>query len=193
MVLSLSVQSETILASGRFESFGFDFVAKSPKDLNSECINFATKLRIAHIDDIYVSFNGNKRLHLHNSEGVWHYPKHFCAQLESTAQSIDMSPPSPSEFKEVQVLIRNGDYKFVGSHEAEIFNDCISQLESSSVSEIDYIRARVVGERWFTLRNNDGWWQGAQKVCTLIDQAVFQQDIRRSPAVVNLNYSKSPL
>ncbi len=187
LMSSISLRAETILASGRFETFAFDFVAKNPSDLKSECINFATKQRIAHIDDIFISFNGNKRIHLHNADGVWHYPRHFCSVLESTAQSIDMTPPSPSEFKEVEAIIRFGDYKFVGSHEAEIFNDCIAQLESSHIYEIDYIRTRVVGERWYTLRNNDSWWRGAQKICTLIDQTVFRKIVSRSPAIVQID------
>jgi len=177
--------AQSIVAIGRFESFSFEFISKDPTDLKNECINFATKQRIAHIDDIYVSFNGNKRLHLHNSEGVWHYPKHFCGELYQTAQTIDMTPPSPSEFKEVEAILRYGDFKFVGSHEAEIFNDCINQLESSQINELDYIRTRVVGSRWITLRNNDGWWRGAQRICTLIDQTLFAKKKNRSPAIIN--------
>ncbi|PIP91872.1 MAG: hypothetical protein COW01_11925 [Bdellovibrionales bacterium CG12_big_fil_rev_8_21_14_0_65_38_15] len=184
LIWSQFALAQSIVATGRFENFSFEFLAKNPIDLQTECINFAVKQRIAHIDDIYVSFNGNKRLHLHNSDGVWHYPKHFCAELFQTAQTIDITPPSPSEFKEVEAIVRYGDFKFVGSHEAEVFNDCINQLESSQINELDYIRARLVGSRWVTLRNNDGWWRGAQRICTLIDQTLFAKKNHRSPSIV---------
>src|SRR5690606_37402852 len=85
-VYSLAVMANDIHAVGRFENFSFDLKAKDVNELQHECMRFALAQRIAHIDDIFVSFNGHKRMHLHNRDGVWHYPKHYCGELVKVAQ-----------------------------------------------------------------------------------------------------------
>lgn len=187
LITAPRLQAQSIHAVGRIESFAFEFNSKSAQELNRDCIAFATEQRIAHIDDIYVSFNGHKRLHLHHFDGVWHYPKHFCAELEKVANSIDLTPPSSNELQELEAIISLKNYRFNGSNEAEIFNNCILQLENHGQRETDYIRVRLLDrpEQWKILRNNDGWWRGAQQVCTLIDQAIFNpRRIGRAPAVL---------
>lgn len=182
VLLTTNVFAEPIHAIGRFEKFNFEFRAKNPLELSRDCVAFAGAQRIAHIDDIYVSFNGHKRIHLHNRDGMWHYPRHFCGELEKIANSIDLTPPAPNEYQQITAIVGIRDYQFSGSHEAELFNDCIEQLESSYMRETDYLHFRLGEGRWRTLRNSDGWWRGAQQICTIIDQALFA---RRAPAIVD--------
>tara|TARA_R110000868_G_scaffold117600_17_gene312675 strand:- start:24355 stop:24936 length:582 start_codon:yes stop_codon:yes gene_type:complete len=183
LVVSNQVSASSIFATGRIESFDFQLESKSIDELSKDCLQFTRDQRIAHVDDIYVSFNGNKRLHLHNSDGMWHYPKHICAEFVKVATIIDLTPPTPSEFKEVEATISYKTFRFSGAHSAEIFNDCISQLENHRQRETDYIRVRFIDQAWKVLRNNDGWWRGAQQVCTLIDQALYQTKVGRAPAL----------
>lgn len=169
----LLAHASAINAIGRMERFQFEFQAKNVAELKQQCLEFATEQRIAHIDDIYISYNGHKRLHLHNRDGVWHYPKHICAEIEKVAQSIDLTPPTSNEFQEVLTHMNSKSFSFTGSHTAEVFNDCIAQLESNDFRETDFIRVKLNDRPWKTLRNNDSWWRGAQQVCTIIDQAIF--------------------
>lgn len=180
VIFSTGTMANAIHAVGRFEKFNFEFRAKNPLELSRDCISFASSQRIAHIDDIYVSFNGHKRIHLHNRDGMWHYPRHFCGEIERVANSIDLTPPAPNEFQQITAIIEMRSYLFSGSHEAELFNDCIEQLENSFFHETDYLRFRLGEGSWKTLRNSDGWWRGAQPVCSIIDQVLFQ---RRAPAI----------
>jgi len=179
-VYSLAVMANDIHAVGRFENFSFDLKAKDVNELQHECMRFALAQRIAHIDDIFVSFNGHKRMHLHNRDGVWHYPKHYCGELVKVAQSIDLTPPTPNEFREIEVQFRNLQYSFTGANDAEVFNDCIEQLENDRFREADYVRLRLNQRAWTEIRNHHGWWKGAQSMCTIIDSALFYR------------YSKSP-
>lgn len=182
VIFSTGTMANAIHAVGRFEKFNFEFRAKNPLELSRDCITFASSQRIAHIDDIYVSFNGHKRIHLHNHDGMWHYPRHFCSELEKVANTIDLTPPAPNEFQLISALIGVKDFQFSGSHEAELFNDCIEQVESSYSRETDYLRFRLGDGNWKILRNSNGWWRGAQQICTLIDQTLFT---RRAPAIVD--------
>lgn len=183
----MQVYANSIHALGRIESFNFEFESKNIDELSRECLQFTSQQRIAHVDDIYVSFNANKRIHLHNFDGMWHYPKHICAEFIKIARNIDLTPPTPSEFKEVDAIISYKSFRFSGAHPAEIFNDCIAQLENHRQRETDYIRVRFVDQPWKVLRNNDGWWRGAQQVCTLIDQSLYQTRApNRSPALAPL-------
>lgn len=174
LVLPLWAMANDIHVIGKFEKFNFEFRVKNINELKTECINFTSAQRIAHIDDIYVSFNSHKRLHLHNQDGMWHYPKHICAELEKIAQSIDLTPPAPNEYRELELALRFHRYTFTGSNEAEIFNDCIEQLEEQNFKETDYIRFRLSAGTWSEMRNHHGWWRSAQQLCTIIDQAVFK-------------------
>lgn len=180
---SINGFSQSILAQGRLESFAFEFVVNNPQELKDQCLVFAQEQNIAHIDDIYISFNGNKRLHLHHQDGVWHYPQHFCNELMFTAQNVDLTPPTSTQYQEISATIMREEYKFTGHHQASLFNDCIEQLESTQLVEADRIKLSLNNGEWINLFNHDEWWKGAQRICSIIDQAIFHQRISRAPAL----------
>ena len=147
----------------------YSLTARNTNQLYNSCLNRLETSISGKYDDIYISVNGSKPVHHHNSSSWWTEAQVICEMVEREAKQRQNDPRHRGHLS-VQGRVEKDTFSFQASNPMGIFTQCVEQFPTNI--KVDDISVSVNDSRRENLHNSSSWWEGNKTVCTIITNQI---------------------